>query len=315
MTTATTVVIPAGAGIPAGDGGCCKRAGCGRPLPPGERGRSRQFCGDECRIRHYNGLRGQAAVPAPPPADGPEASLGRVAQLLAEASRLAATASAQVAAADPGRVAAVLAEAEAARRRAEAHAATASAQAGESAESAAAAWEAADAAEAARDAAQARAQAAAERARELEQQSAATAARARRGLGPRRGRRTRGRAGSRAGVRRPPANVTLRSRTPGRTPSTPPPNWPGPAARASRPQRTPGAGGPRDRGSPGRLPGAGRAARYLADAAIERAERAEAALDAERAERRALTDKPHRGGRPAAPARTRSRHATTEKQS
>ncbi|MGH3288467.1 MAG: hypothetical protein ACRDPD_27930, partial [Streptosporangiaceae bacterium] len=141
MTTTTTAVMPAGAGVPAGDGdGRCKRAGCGRPLPPGERGRSRQFCSDECRIRHYNAMRGQAA--APPPADGPEASLSRLAQLLTEASRLAAAASAQVAAADPGRVAAVLAEADAARRRAEAHAATASAQSIESAASASAAWEA-----------------------------------------------------------------------------------------------------------------------------------------------------------------------------
>ena len=104
MTTAT--VMPANGSVPAGDGGGrCKRAGCGRPLPPGERGRSRQFCSDECRIRHYNGLRGQTAVPAPPPADGPEASLGRLSQLLAEASRLAGAVSGQVAAADPGRVA------------------------------------------------------------------------------------------------------------------------------------------------------------------------------------------------------------------
>src|SRR5216683_1245814 len=132
----TTAVMPANGSVPAGDGGQCKRAGCGRPLPPGDRGRSRQFCSDECRIRHYNAQRGQAAIPAPPPADGPEASLARLSQLLAEASRLASAASAQVAAADPGRVAAVLAEAEAARRRAEAHAATASAQAAESAEDA-----------------------------------------------------------------------------------------------------------------------------------------------------------------------------------
>ena len=65
MTTMT--VMPANGSVPAGDGGgICKRAGCGRPLPPGERGRSRQFCGDECRIRHYNAMRGQAAAAAPP---------------------------------------------------------------------------------------------------------------------------------------------------------------------------------------------------------------------------------------------------------
>ena len=45
-TTTTAVMMPAGAGIPAGDGddggaapgggpGRCKRPGCGRPLPPG----------------------------------------------------------------------------------------------------------------------------------------------------------------------------------------------------------------------------------------------------------------------------------------
>ena len=92
LMTTTAVMMPAGAGVRAGgSGGCCKRAGCGRPLPPGERGRSRQFCGDECRIRHFNAMRGQAAVP-PPAADGPQASLGKLAQLLAEASRLAAAA-------------------------------------------------------------------------------------------------------------------------------------------------------------------------------------------------------------------------------
>src|SRR5712691_1771664 len=167
MTTATAMPENGGS-VPAGDGGGrCKRAACGRPLPPGERGRSRQFCSDECRIRHYNAMRGTPAAPAPPAADGPEASLSRLAQLLTEASRLASAASAQVAAADPGRVAAVLADAEAARRRAEAHAATTSSQAAESAESADAAWEAPDTAQAAGNAAGARAQAAEERAREL----------------------------------------------------------------------------------------------------------------------------------------------------
>jgi hypothetical protein len=87
----TTAVMPANGSVPAGDGGQCKRAGCGRPLPPGDRGRSRQFCSDGGRVRHYNAQRGQAAIAAPPPADGPEASLGRLSQLLAEASRLASS--------------------------------------------------------------------------------------------------------------------------------------------------------------------------------------------------------------------------------
>ena len=70
---ATTV--PAITGVPVvgrGDGNC-KRTGCGKPLPPGGRGRSREFCSDECRIRHYNAIRGQAAVATPPPTGGPEA--------------------------------------------------------------------------------------------------------------------------------------------------------------------------------------------------------------------------------------------------
>lgn len=161
------MTVPAITGVPVvgrGDGHC-KRAGCGKPLPPGGRGRSREFCSDECRIRHYNAMRGQAAVATPPPTGGPEAGL---AQLLTESSRLAAAVSAQVTEAEPGRVAAVLAEAEAARRRAEASAATASAQAAESVASASAAWEAADAAENLRNAAESRAEATDERANHLQ---------------------------------------------------------------------------------------------------------------------------------------------------
>ena len=56
------------------------------------------------------------------------------------------------------------------------------------------------------------------------------------------------------------------------------------------------------------------AARELAGAAAARAGRAEEALDAERAERRALTDKLTAAAVPAQPARTRTRTAaTTEK--
>jgi hypothetical protein len=165
---ATTV--PAITGVPVvgrGDGHC-KRAGCGKPLPPGGRGRSREFCSDECRIRHYNAMRGQATVATPPSTGGPEAGLARLVQLLTESSRLAAAVSAQVAEAEPGRVAAVLAEAEAARRRAEATAATASAREAESAASASAAWESADAAENGLNAAQTRAGAAEEQAKNLQ---------------------------------------------------------------------------------------------------------------------------------------------------
>jgi hypothetical protein len=44
------MTVPPITGVPVvgrGDGHC-KRAGCGRPLPPGGRGRSREFCSDEC---------------------------------------------------------------------------------------------------------------------------------------------------------------------------------------------------------------------------------------------------------------------------
>jgi hypothetical protein len=99
------------------------------PLPAGERGRSRRFCSDECRRRHYNAQRGKPTPAAAVPEDGPGAALGKLSQLLAEASQLAATASAQAAETDSARVAAVLAEAEASRRSAEAHASTAAAQA------------------------------------------------------------------------------------------------------------------------------------------------------------------------------------------
>ena len=154
--TATMTAGSEDRGVPAGEG-FCGRTGCGRPLPAGQRGRSRRFCSEECRRRHYNALRGKPAPAVPVPEDGPGATLGKLSQLLAEASRLAATASAQAAETDSARVAAMLAEAEASRRSAEAHAATAAAQSlaaaaqtAESAESAAVAWEAADAADAAR---------------------------------------------------------------------------------------------------------------------------------------------------------------------
>jgi hypothetical protein len=118
--------------------GRCKRAGCRTPLPAQDSGRSRQFCSDECRRRHYNALRAAApAAPAPPGQAG--AALARLSQLLAEAGRLAAQAERQVADAAPEHVAALAAEAEAARRAAEARAAVAEAQARESAESATAA--------------------------------------------------------------------------------------------------------------------------------------------------------------------------------
>ena len=298
-TTTTTAVMPADTGIPAGEGndggsGRCKRPECGRPVPPGERGRSRQFCGDDCRIRHYNAMRGQVPAAAPPPADGPEAGLGRLAQLLAEASRLACAVSAQVAEADPGRVAAVLAEAEAARRRAGAHAATAAAQAAESAESASAAWEAADAAESGRAAAQASAEAADEQVRDLRAQAGDLAGKLEGGL--RRAQDAERQAAEEAGWRdaarqdagRAADALAAERRTAGE------------AAEQARQQAA------RDLAAvQAACQAQAGAARELAGAAIARAERAEAALDAERAERRALTDRLIA----AAPGRARTRAA------
>ena len=39
----------------------CRRPGCGRPLPVSGRGRTRQFCSDDCARRYHN----DARIPAP----------------------------------------------------------------------------------------------------------------------------------------------------------------------------------------------------------------------------------------------------------
>src|SRR6266849_4652617 len=92
----TTAEMPADAGVPAGDSDVrCKRAGCGRLLPPGVQGRPRQFCSKECRIRHYNARRGQAAAPAAESAESADAAWE--AADAADASRDAALARAEAA--------------------------------------------------------------------------------------------------------------------------------------------------------------------------------------------------------------------------
>jgi hypothetical protein len=73
--TATTAVMPENGSVPVVDG-LCGRAGCGRPLLAGERGRSRRFCSDECRRRHDNAMRGRPAPTAQVPEDGPGSSSG-----------------------------------------------------------------------------------------------------------------------------------------------------------------------------------------------------------------------------------------------
>src|SRR5258708_11636843 len=149
MTTTPTIVAAA-PGTAASGGELpprCKRSGCAARAPAGERGRTRLFCSEECRRRHYNAARASPA--GAPVADdgGPAAALTQLTGLLAQAAALAGQAAEHVAATSPERSAASIAEAEAARRRAEAQAATARAQAAEAAESAQAAWETAEAAD------------------------------------------------------------------------------------------------------------------------------------------------------------------------
>src|SRR5216684_2972587 len=152
----------------------CKRPGCGNALPGQDRGRTRQFCGDECARRYHN----DARVPAPAaavPADSSADPLAALDAVIRQAAVLTRAARDMAAGLDPARVRAQVAEAEAARRRAEAAAVTAEARAAEAA--AAAARQATEAAEAALE--QARRDAAAQiAAAQAEAAGQATAARA-----------------------------------------------------------------------------------------------------------------------------------------
>jgi chromosome segregation ATPase len=225
-------------------------------------------------------MRGKASAVAPPPTDGPEAGLARLMQLLTESSRLATAVFAQVAEANPGRVTAVLAEADAARRRAEAHAATASAQSAESAASASAAWEAVDAAESLQAAAQARAEESGEQARALQAKVGDLSGQLDAAL-----QRAQAaehqvadafaqRDAARKDAERA-ADTLAGERSAARE-----------AVEEAHQQAIRQITGVRDA-----CKSQTDAARGIANAAVTRAERAEAALDAERAERRALTDK------------------------
>lgn len=276
----TTTVMPDGAGVPAGgSSGHCKRAGCGRPLPPGERGRARQFCSDDCRTRHYNAMRSKASAVAPP-TDGPEAELARLAQLLTESSQLAAAVSTQIAAANPGRVAAVLAEADAARRRAEAHAAAASAQSIESAASASAAWEAVDAAESLQATARTRAEEAEEQVRDLKVEVADLTGQLEAALQREQAaeRQVTDAVAQRDAARKDAERAVDTLADERRTAKE--------SVEEARKQTAHAIDSVRDA-----CQAQADAAREIASAAVTRAQRAEAALDAERAERRNLTDK------------------------
>jgi hypothetical protein len=106
----------------------CRRPGCGRPLPAPGRGRTRQFCGDDCARRYHNGARVPAPAAVPVGDTDPLAALDT---LIRQAAVLVRAAREQAASLDPAAVRAQIAEAEAARRRAEAAAITAAAHAAE----------------------------------------------------------------------------------------------------------------------------------------------------------------------------------------
>src|ERR1019366_4493277 len=141
------------AGIPAA---LCRRPGCGQPLPAPGRGRTRQFCSDDCARRYHNDARlpappararprqfcsddcarryhNDARLPAPATGtgSGSDDPLDSLDVLTRQAAVLIKTAREQAASLDPARVRAQIAEAEAARRRAEAAAVTADARAAE----------------------------------------------------------------------------------------------------------------------------------------------------------------------------------------
>ena len=104
----------------------CKRPGCGNALPPGGgRGRHRVFCSDDCARRYHN----DARLPAASSGAGSDGDpLAELEPLLRQAAVLARAARDQAAGLDPARVRADIADAEAARRRAEAAAVTAAAR-------------------------------------------------------------------------------------------------------------------------------------------------------------------------------------------
>jgi hypothetical protein len=87
MTATTTAVMPENGSVPVIDA-ICGRAGCGRPLLAGERGSP---AGSAATSAAGGTTTPCAAGPRPrhrSPKTGPRAELGKLTQLLAEASRL-----------------------------------------------------------------------------------------------------------------------------------------------------------------------------------------------------------------------------------
>ena len=128
MTT-TSQPRPAGSQDPAAGPAACRRPGCGQPLPPPGRGRARQFCSDDCARRYHNDARIPATASTAGASD--QDPLAALDALTRQAAVLIKAAREQAASLDPARVRAQVAEAEAAQRRAEAAAVTAGAHAAE----------------------------------------------------------------------------------------------------------------------------------------------------------------------------------------
>ena len=268
----------------------CRRPGCGRPLPASGRGRTRQFCSDDCARRYHNDARIPAPAAVPVGDTDPVAALDT---LIRQAAVLVRAAREQAASLDPAAVRAQIAEAEAARRRAEAAAITAAAQAAEARQETDALAEALAAARddtaAARAAAQQAANAARAAAAELAQLRSDTSAQIT-AIRPAPRSRSPPHAPTPAAA---PANATTRS-PPLRRPGTlPTPRSAAPA----RPRQTPvtettqaRADAARERDALGESCQAQLAAAHaLTHAERARAERAEAQLETERADRRTLT--------------------------
>ena len=145
----------------------CRRPGCGAPVPAAGHGRPRQYCSDACTSAYHNASRasrgrgaddGIAAAEADSLVTGPgEDTLAGLEAVLRHGAALARHARTEAARLDPAQVRAQLADADAGRRRAEAAAAVAHAQAAEADQELHAALEALEAARHLQQAAETRA--------------------------------------------------------------------------------------------------------------------------------------------------------------
>jgi len=79
----------------------CRRPGCGQPLPAPGRGRTRQFCSDDCARRYHNDARIPAPAAVPVGDTDPVAALDT---LIRQAAVLVRAAREQAASLDPAAV-------------------------------------------------------------------------------------------------------------------------------------------------------------------------------------------------------------------